>query len=396
MSFPREGRVGLRAFTLLREMTRKGHSCLAITSDSNHLIEPPSFHGDSMVEVIDGVDVHWVKTRKYQGAKSLGRILSWFDFEWKLWRHLRKSPDRPDAVIISSLSLLTILNGLIVRRRHKCRLIFEVRDIWPLTIVAEGGFSRFNPFVLALALVEKLAYRSSDAIVGTMPNLREHVVEVSGSSTPVHCIPMGVDLGTQEMQREVPQYYVNEYIPTNKFVVCHAGTIGITNALDTFLQCAELMIDNSSVYFLIVGDGDLKKQYQSQYGHLPNVGFAPAVPRMMVPSVLQQCDVAYFSTHPSRVWDFGQSLNKVVDYMLSGTPVIASYSGYPSMINEAGSGTYVPAGDVTALRSEIERFASLPGSQREQMGLAGRTWIVANRPYSVLAEEYLTILFPNR
>ena len=40
----------------------------------------------------------------------------------------------------------------------------------------------------------------------------------------------------------------------------------------------------------------------------------------------------------SKVWDYGQSMNKIVDYMMAGKPVVASYSGYPSMLNEAGSG----------------------------------------------------------
>src|SRR5690606_15382674 len=99
----------------------------------------------------------------------------------------------PNAVIVSSLSLLTIFNGVLLRRRYKCRLIFEIRDIWPLTITEVGGFSRWNPLVFGLGLIEKWGYRSADAIVGTMPNLGEHVADVLGYPRVTHCIPMGVD-----------------------------------------------------------------------------------------------------------------------------------------------------------------------------------------------------------
>ncbi len=34
-------------------------------------------------------------------------------------------------------------------------------------------------------------------------------------------------------------------------------------------------------------------------------------------------------------------MNKVVEYMLAGKPIIASYTGYPSMINEAECGYFV-------------------------------------------------------
>ena len=391
LSVPSQGRVGLRGFMLLREMVRQGHECLAITSDSNHLIEPPVFSGDILDETMEGVNIRWIKTRDYLGAKSLGRILSWLDFELQLWRMRKENLATPDAVIVSSLSLLTIFNGLLLRRRYRCRLIFEVRDIWPLTIVAEGGFSPFNPFVIALGMVEKLAYRTSDAIVGTMPNLGQHVEEVSGSRKPVFCIPMGIDPAALAEPRPLPDDYVAEYVPQGKFTVCHAGTIGITNALDTLFECAAAMQDRPDIHFLVVGDGDLKEHFRARYGHLPNVGFAPAVPKDMVQSVLQRCDLAYFSTHPSAVWKFGQSLNKVVDYMLAGKPVVASYSGYPSMIDEAGSGVFVPAGDVAALKAEIERMAALPHEQRTAMGEAGRRWIVENRSYATLAADYLAI-----
>ncbi|WDR07281.1 glycosyltransferase family 4 protein [Devosia rhodophyticola] len=376
---------------LLREMVRNGHHCVAFTSDSNHLITPPQFSGASLNEIIDGVEVFWVRTRKYGRAKSLGRILSWLDFEWRLWRMPKRAFVPPDVIIVSSPSLLTIFNGLLLRRHYNCRLVFEVRDIWPLTIVEEGGFSRFNPFVIGLSMIENLAYRMSDAIVGTMPNLSQHVAEVSGSDKPVHCVPMGFDPATLAEPPALPDEYAADNIPADKFIVCHAGTIGATNALDTLLECAKTMQDDPGVFFLLVGDGDLLNEYRLRYGSLANVGFAPAVPKAMVQSVLARCDLAYFSTHPSKVWAYGQSLNKVIDYMLSGKPVVASYSGFPSMISEAGNGSYVAAGDAVALKSEIKRFAAMPREERLAMGRSGRQWIVENRSYVKLAEDYLAI-----
>ena len=93
---------------------------------------------------------------KYSVAKSLRRILSWLDFEWRLFRLPKHQLPPPDVVVVSSLSLLTIVQGLFWRRRYKCRLVFEIRDIWPLTITEEGGFSPRNPLVLGLATVDNL------------------------------------------------------------------------------------------------------------------------------------------------------------------------------------------------------------------------------------------------
>ena len=390
---PAKVSAGGRGYLIMREFARMGYGCVIITSDSNQLAEVPRLDQPFLHQEVDGIQLYWVRTMKYVVAKSLRRILSWLDFEWRLWRLPKEQLPAPDVVIVSSLSLLTILNGFLLRRRYKCRLVLEIRDIWPLTITEEGGFSRWNPLVLGLGFIEKLGYRYADAIVGTMPNLGEHVAGVLGHARTTHCIPMGVDEATLAARDELPADYAERYIPRGKFIVAHAGTIGITNALDTMLDCAESMKDDPGVHFLVVGEGDLRVNYQNKYAHLPNLTFAPRVPKQMVQSVLSRCDLLYFSVHVSTVWKYGQSLNKVIDYMLAGKPVVASYTGYHSMINEADCGTYVPAGDVAALRQEILRFAAMGATQREAIGQRGRSWILASRRYETLAKNYLAILF---
>jgi glycosyltransferase involved in cell wall biosynthesis len=378
----------------MREFARAGHDCLVITSDSNQLADVPKLQERRKLERIDGVQFCWVRTLKYGAAKSLRRILSWLDFEWQLWRLPKQDFPSPDAVIVSSLSLLTILNGLLLRVRHRCRLIFEVRDIWPLTLTEEGGLSRWNPFVLMLGLVERVGYRLADEVVGTMPNLGEHVAGVLGYPKKVHCIPMGVDRQTLPPGEDSAGNPLAALVPRGKFIVAHVGAMGISNALDTFMACAEAMRDEPGVHFVTVGNGDLRASYESRFGRLPNLTFAPKVSKKDVPGVLAACDLLYFSAHPSKVWLYGQSLNKLVDYMLAGKPIVASYTGYPSMINEAACGTFVPAGDAEALRQEIIRFARMPKREREICGRRGREWILKHRGYDKLAGGYMDIIFP--
>jgi len=340
---------------------------------------------------VEGVRICWIRTAKYQRAKSILRVLSWLDFELRLWLLPKEDLPRPDVIVVSSLSLLTVFNGLWLRRRFGCRLVFEVRDIWPLTIVEEGGFSPFNPLVVGLGMIERLAYRKADEIVGTMPNLRQHVDEVAHHHAPVHCIPFGVAVDADKEAPPLPEEWVDQHIPKGKFIICHAGTIGITNALDTLFECARSMQDHAGVHFLLVGDGDLRAQYETTHSALPNVTFTGAVSKELVQSVLAHADLCYFAVHPSRVWNYGLSLNKVIDYMLAGKPVVASYTGYPTMIDEAGSGVSVPASDAGALKKEILRVLSLSPAEREAMGRKGRDWLLRNRPYRKLAEDYLQL-----
>lgn len=389
---PGAARVGARGFLLLREFVRAGHRALLITSDSNHLADPPRLTTARKTQTVDGVGVHWLRTRKYSGARSAGRIASWLDFEWQLLRMPKTDLPRPDIVIVSSLSLLTIFNGLLLRRRFGCKLVFEVRDIWPLVLTTAGNLSPRHPAVKFLGWVERLGYRRADLIVGTMPNLGAHVREVSGSMKPVACIPQGLGEELLDPPAPLPDGYAGAYIPRGKFIVCHAGSIGADNALETLFSCARAMRERRDIHFLLVGDGYLKETFRKECADLDNVTFAPPVPKAAVQSVLHHVDLVYFAVHQSPLMRFGQSLNKVIDYMLSGKPVLASFTGYPSMINEAECGTYVPAEDVPALCAEIERYAAMAPEQRATLGARGRAWLLRNRPYQKLAQDYLSVL----
>lgn len=386
---------GGRGWFLLKGLADLGFQSVAICSDSNVLIEPISIHGSSKIEELEGVKICWLKTSKYKVAKSIKRIISWFHFEYRLFFFDNSKLPTPDVIVVSSLSILTVLNGLRLKRKYKCRLIFEVRDIWPLTIVEEGGFSQYNPFVLFLSLIEKMGYKYSDAIIGTMPNLAEHVANVCKTSKPVYCIPMGFSEEQLYNQCNIDEDYYLKYLSSEKFKIVHAGTIGITNALDVFFKTAEKLVSNDEIEFIVVGDGPLKSFYSSKYGHLSNVVFAPKVNKDQVQAVLSHCDLVYFSVFPSKVWEYGQSLNKVIDYMLSGKPILASYYGYPSMINEAECGYFVPSGDSDSLKDKIVELSQMPKSLRNELGQRGRDWLFTNRTYKHLSIQFSKILFPS-
>ena len=87
--------------------------------------------------------------------------------------------------------MLSILNALLFKSRNS-KIIFEIRDIWPLTLVEEGGYSKSNLAVKFLGFVERIGYIKSDFIVGTMPNLKSHVDDIVNQKTvKVGFVPFG-------------------------------------------------------------------------------------------------------------------------------------------------------------------------------------------------------------
>src|SRR6185312_14945929 len=118
-----------RLFALSRIFVKKGHNVTIISSIDNYFGRFPKFKKIYNNQIIDGITVTWIKCVQYKKTISFKRILSWLDFEWKLLL-MKKDSFAPDVIVVSSLSLLTILNGIRLKKKFNCKLIFEIRDIW--------------------------------------------------------------------------------------------------------------------------------------------------------------------------------------------------------------------------------------------------------------------------
>lgn len=377
-----------RNFSLMKSLVNLGYEVHLVTSTSNHLSTAPDFKGISMTKTIDGVQVTWLKTVGYTKTKSFRRIISWLDFELKVILMRRSAFVNADYIIASSLSILSVASGYLLSRRLSAKFIFEVRDIWPLTLVDEGGYRANHLLIRILGYIEKLAYKKADLIIGTMPNLQAHVRKVVPEITSdVLCVPMGYSEWHLNNQTEVSGDYVKQYFPAKKFLVTHLGSVGIANTLKTLTDCCRLLKEHSNIHFLVVGQGDSLKRLKEVTSDLRNITFAPSIPKEQVQSVLRKSDLLYFSTSNTEIWRYGQSLNKLVDYMLSARPIIGSFSGFASMINESKCGEFVEAENASALAKRILEYSQMPKEKINSLGLNGQSWLLENRHYDSLASD---------
>jgi len=381
--------AGARLFFLTKEFIKLGHNAILITSDSNHLATFPETDKKYNREEISNVPVYWVKTKKYNKTASISRILSWLDFEIKLFSFPKNNLPKPDVVLVSSLSLFSIVYAYYLKKKFRAFLVFEIRDIWPLTMTEEGGFSRWHPLVLLLGMIEKFGYKHSDLIVGTMPKLDLHIKNVLGYERRFFCSPLGFEPDKYKPDIDQGKNPFDEMFPSNKIVIGYAGSMGLTNALEPFIGAIELLKDVSEIHFMLVGGGDLRADFEAKLIGCNNVSFLPRMPQKQVKYFLDKCDILYLSTKDSKVWEYGQSMNKVVEYMLAAKPIIASYTGYQSMLDEADCGVFIKTTVPIDVKNAIVNMVNLESPERIKMGEKGRAWIFSHRQYSVLAKQYI-------
>ena len=389
---PQKYFFGTRHFYFAEEWVKTSNEVYVFTSNSSHLTDKlPVFKGIYLFEEINKVKTYWLNTFKLAkgSSSSLKRILSWFHFEWQFFFLDKKNIQKPDVIIVSSLSLLTVINGYLFSRKYKCKFVFEVRDIWPLSLVELGGFSRLNPFILLLTWIEKFGYQKANIIIGTMPNLAEHVENIIGKTNKCYTIPQGYSPNFYNNQENLDQSYIDEFIPKNEFIVAYTGTINSNNPIDVLIEAARILKDES-VFFLIVGDGNRRDKLIEISKDLPKVIFAPSIPKNKVNFLLKLTSVC-FDSFSSDLAKFGLSRNKWIDYMYAGKPIICSYSGYKSMINESDSGSFVEYNNSELLADEIMKYSKMDSFELAAKGKRANEYIVNNRRFEVLAEKYIKL-----
>ena len=170
--------IGGRSYYLGRELARQGHKVYLVASSFTHLLrEQPKVSEEFTIETIeDNFSFLWVRMPEYTGAHHKKRVWNWFSFSFKLTKLHKVIEQKPDVVVASSPSPFVFLGAQWLAKKYKAKLAFEVRDIWPLTLIELGEYSSNNLFIRLMQWVEDKAYRDSDIVISNLNNAAEHMV----------------------------------------------------------------------------------------------------------------------------------------------------------------------------------------------------------------------------
>jgi glycosyltransferase involved in cell wall biosynthesis len=389
--------MGGRHYYLGRELAKKGYRVYLIASASHHLLrEKPALKEPFEIEAIaEGFNLVWVNMPSYAEAHSRQRALNWFLFPWRIQRLVNFIRDKPDVILSSSPSPVAFLGAQRLAKKFKARLVFEVRDIWPLTLTELGGYSSKHPFIRFMQWVEDKAYRDSDAVVSNLKNSVEHMVERGMQREKFAWIANGFSL--DEVNSGMPlDASTKRMLPKGKFLVGYTGTFGLANDLYTLIDAAELLKGNDDVVFVLVGGGRDKHSLLSyiEKKKLKNVITLDYVPKTQVQQLLMELDVLTVGAKKQPIYKFGVSPNKLFDYLYAAKPIIYHIeSGDYSPVKSASAGYEVESGNPQALASAILKVYRMSTIERELMGANGRRAALEQYEYNQLSEKFAEVLF---
>jgi glycosyltransferase involved in cell wall biosynthesis len=266
------------------------------------------------------------------------------------------------------------LAALASRPRHG--LIYFCQDIFPEVAGLLQDFR--SPIVNgALERVNKFLVRRAARIVALGDTMAARLVNGKGADPAKITVIHNWADTSAIVPSDKDNAFARAHGLADRFVVLHAGNIGLSQNLDMVIEAAERLEPRSDIVFLFIGDGSRKAALQAAVAEkrLPNVRFLPFQPRDQLRWTYAASDVCLVSLKPGLAGYIVPS--KLYPILAAGRPYVAAIdamSEAASLTERHKSGVVIAPGDATALAAEITRMAA-DGRERESMG--GRARVAA-------------------
>ncbi len=327
-----------------------------------------------------------------KGKNLVLRLSAWLGFHFLSTVAGLTVIPKPDVIIVPSPPLTIGLSAWILGVFHRAQFIYNVQEIYP-DIAIRLGALRDRRLIRFLSWLERFVYKKARKVTVIAPRMRERLLEKGVPGDKVTVVPNFVDIGDlQPLPKDNP--FSRTHGVNDKFVISYAGNLGPAQGLDTFVDAARLLQDQTGIHFMIIGDGILRETLQRRVAELAlhNLTFLPHQPYSLVPQIYATSDLNLVPQAAETGFDAVPS--KVYRIMACARPVLAitdPSSDLGQLVLGARCGTVVKPGAPDAL-SETIREAFCEPERLQQMGEAGRHHVVENYARGVVIDRYLALI----
>lgn len=331
-----------------------------------------------------GVPTLWVRTVAY-ARSSVRRALGMASFAILLTLpKATKKLDPPDVIVGSTVHLLAAWAGMHLANRKRVPFIYEIRDVWPETLIDAGSIREGS---LGVRLMRWLSVRlasRAQLVMSPLPHVDRYLAENGLTEVPFMSLPNGVEPRTQ---------LCNLRESGDRFTFMYLGAVGWANALQAVLDAfdeASRRLPKNKLQLRIVGEGNARAQLMKYASGLPSaesITFEGRIPEEQVINRAREADVLVANMHDLPVYRFGVGLNKLSMYMSAGRPILFGTSAANDPILESNAGISVPANDVKAMAQAMLLLHGCPKSTRDEYARNGFNYVSKEYDYRLLAKK---------
>lgn len=320
-----------RSYEISKQLSALGHTVTVLTGSGNYPERPKHLFTRTH---LDGVDVDCIRVPYNHNMGFIKRIYSFVLFSilscFRVWKY-----KHTDVIYAISTPLSVGLIGLWFKKILNKPLLFEIGDLWP-DVPIEMGILKNTLFIRVLYFLEKCIYKESAYLLLLSEGMKQYLLKKNIFEEKIRVLCNGTNV-EQFKPAEDKASIRNQYnLPSNAFMILYAGTMGIANGLEFFIEtAAHIQQQNNTIVFYFIGGGnrlDALKEY-TQTKNLKNIVFLESLQKDAVVDYFKMADVGIVSFAPYKILETN-SANKYYDYLSSGLPVVINYQGWQKEVLE--------------------------------------------------------------
>jgi putative colanic acid biosynthesis glycosyltransferase WcaI len=319
----------------------------------------PSYNPEAATYRPRGVRVIRTPSTGFSRTGIVGRVLNYLTFT--VTAAVRSCMvARPDVVVTMTDPPVIGLIGVLAAARHRRPFVQICHDVYPDIAVALGKVR--NPLAIrAWRSLNHMVRRRARRLVVVGRDMQEKLSEDGVDPAKLTFIPTWANPQRVE-QKEVDRLRnVNGW--RDRFVVMHAGNMGLAQNLGMFVDIAERLSDEQEILIVFLGDGAARPALEREAANrkLRNLLFLPYRPKHEAQALMAAADLHVVSLVPG-LWG-SAAPSKTYGIMAAGRPFIAAVDrgSEPARIaEEFACGITVDPGDPAALASAILKMREEP------------------------------------
>ncbi|MDA1522946.1 glycosyltransferase family 4 protein [Bacillus cereus] len=383
--YPEIGSASNRMKNIYLELNERGYDVKILTSDPSYpnrnLYKDSSYWYDENIEK-DIVRIH-PKTRKYT-RNLFRRLMLYIEVAFRLILAICKDKEKYDYIFVSTPSIFIPVAGMFAKRKMKAKLIVDVRDLWPESLIGIGFFNKNWILKFAYKLEYKI-YHAADNIIINSKGFYSYISSTGIAPNRISFMPNSL---TEKELSTVPKKNISDQL-----TVIYTGNIGLAQDIKKLILIAEHLKEYKNISFKIIGYGYQKRELGESIEtmQLPNIQLIDPKNREDTLAEIINADIAYVSLVEKDV--FKKVLpGKVMDYMSMRKPIVADVAGYAKeVIEDAQCGFVTEDRTVAELSDYIIKLAQ-DKQLRNRLGENGYQYAFRTLRWKTNIETLLKIL----
>lgn len=376
---------------IAKSICNRGHIVDVVTGKPNYpfgKIFPGYRIWDLHNDYYEGVNVYRLPIFLRRSATSFFLIINYISYILSgifFTPYLLRKKKYDVIFCYATSPILQVIPAILMARVKSAKLILNVQDLWPHSMVATGHIK--NKLIIGFVqIIVDWIYANSDLILIQSQGFRKYINNQNLISK-IHYWPNSVDLisdaagGEHELAKKI----------NKDFSILFTGNLGRAQNIEVIINAASYLQAYQEIKFWLIGDGSEKKNIEIQLleRKLTNVVVAGHFPASDMPIIMDSASVLLVTLSDSEI--FSVTLpNKIQAYLAAGKPILGAINGEAAnLIRSANCGLCVNSGDSVSLANAIIKLYKMPADELSMLGINSRKYYDENFNHEYLIEKLI-------